>query len=68
MAINIQQSIYTELADFLVSQPTLEALAAYKVSPNIQQYIDSLLEKIGKVVYRQKHVWISKKFWPFHMS
>jgi hypothetical protein len=45
MAINIQQSIYTELADFLVTQPTLEQLAAYKVSPGIQQYIDELLER-----------------------
>jgi hypothetical protein len=45
MAINIQQSIYTELADFLVTQPTVEQLAAYKVSPGIQQYIDELLER-----------------------
>ena len=45
MAINIQQSIFSELADFLVSQPTLEAIAAYKVSPSVQQHIDGLLEK-----------------------
>jgi hypothetical protein len=45
MAINIQQSIFSELADFLVSQPTLEAIAAYKVSPGVQQYIDELLDK-----------------------
>ena len=45
MAANVQQSIYSEVADFLVSQPTLEALATYKVSTGIQQYIDDLLEK-----------------------
>ena len=45
MAVNVQQSIFTELADFLVSQPTLEELAAYKVSPGVQQHIDTLLEK-----------------------
>lgn len=45
MAIDTQHSIYTELADFLVSQPSLEALATYKVSSVVQQYIDSLLDK-----------------------
>jgi hypothetical protein len=45
MAVNIQQSIYAELADFLVTQPTLEELAAYKVSSGIQQHIDDLLER-----------------------
>lgn len=45
MALNVQQSIFSELAEFLVSQPTLEALAAYQVSPGIQQYIDMLLDK-----------------------
>jgi hypothetical protein len=45
MALNIQQSIFTELADFLVSQPSLEAIAAYQVSAGVQQYIDDLLEK-----------------------
>lgn len=45
MALNIQQSIFTEVADFLISQPTLEELAAYRVSPGMQQYIDMLLEK-----------------------
>ncbi len=45
MAVNTQQSIFAELADFLVTQPTLEALAAYKVSPGIQQHIDDLLER-----------------------
>lgn len=45
MAVNTQQSIYSELADFIVSQPTLEEIAAYHVSPEIQQHIDNLLEK-----------------------
>ena len=45
MAIDTQQSIYAEVADFLASQPTLEELAAYQVSATVQQYIDGLLEK-----------------------
>jgi hypothetical protein len=45
MALNIQHSIFIELADFLVSQPTLEELANYKVSPGVQQHMDNLLEK-----------------------
>jgi hypothetical protein len=45
MAVNIQQSIFSELADFLVTLPTLEALAAYKVSSGVQQHIDDLLER-----------------------
>jgi hypothetical protein len=45
MAINIQQSIYSELADFLVLLPSLEAIATYKVPMSVQQYIDNLLEK-----------------------
>ena len=45
MVVNVQRSIYTELADFLGSQPALEELAAYKVSAGIQQHIDDLLER-----------------------
>lgn len=45
MAVNIQQSIFGELADFLVTQPTLEELAAYKVSSGVQQHLDDLLER-----------------------
>ena len=45
MVLNVQQSIFAELADFLVTQPTLEQLANYKVSPGVQQHIDDLLEK-----------------------
>ena len=45
MAIYTQQSIYSELADFLVSQPTLEAIADYKMPLGVQQHVDDLLEK-----------------------
>lgn len=45
MVVNVQQSIFTELADFLVSQPTLEEIADYKVSPGVQQHLDDLLTK-----------------------
>jgi len=39
MAVNIQQSIFSEAADFIVSQPTLEEIIAYRVSPTFQEYI-----------------------------
>lgn len=45
MVVNVQQSIFAELADFLVTQPTLEELATYKVSSGVQQHIDDLLER-----------------------
>ncbi|MBL8165578.1 MAG: hypothetical protein JNJ61_26580 [Anaerolineae bacterium] len=45
MTVQVQQSIFTELADFLTSQPTLEDIAAYKVSPAVQERIDDLLER-----------------------
>jgi ATP-dependent RNA circularization protein (DNA/RNA ligase family) len=45
MSVQVQQSIFSELADFLVSQPSLEELAAYKVTTGVQMHIDSLLEK-----------------------
>jgi hypothetical protein len=45
MSVYIQQSIFAEIAEFLVAQPSLEAIAAYQVSPGIQQHIDSLLDK-----------------------
>lgn len=45
MVVNIQQSIASEVSDFLVSLPNLEALANYKVSAGLQQYIDTLLDK-----------------------
>ncbi len=43
--LNVQHSIFAELADFLATQPSLEELADYKVSTGIQQYIDDLLER-----------------------
>jgi len=45
MVLDVQQSIFAELADFLITRPSLEELANYKVSPTIQQHIDSLLER-----------------------
>lgn len=45
MVLNVQQSIFAELAEFLATQPSLEELADYKVSQGIQQYIDDLLER-----------------------
>lgn len=45
MAIHIEPSIFAELADFLVSQPTLEDIAAYKMSAGAQLHLDGLLEK-----------------------
>lgn len=45
MAINIQQSIFSELAEFITSQPSLEAIVNYRVSPAIDQRLHELLEK-----------------------
>lgn len=45
MAVNIQRSIISELSDFIVSQPSLEIIAAYTVSSSVQQRIDYLLNK-----------------------
>ncbi|MBK8024651.1 MAG: hypothetical protein IPK19_25315 [Chloroflexi bacterium] len=45
MTVNIQQSLYTEVADFLVSEPTLEAIAAYQMSSGIQRHLEDLLDK-----------------------
>ncbi len=45
MTIQPQQSIFSEVADFWLSQPTLEAVANYRVSTDIQQHIDDLLDK-----------------------
>ena len=45
MALDV---FYSELADFLVSQPTLEAIAEYKVPPGVQQHIHALLDKNGE--------------------
>lgn len=45
MTLNIQQSIFSELADFIVSQPTLDAIAAYRVPETLEQRVQELLEK-----------------------
>lgn len=45
MAVDTQHSIFSELADFIVSQPSLEAILAYRIPPTLQQHIDELLEK-----------------------
>lgn len=45
MVLDVQHSIFAELADFLAGQPTLEELADYKVSAGIQLYIEDLLER-----------------------
>ena len=45
MAINIEQSLFTELAEFIVSQPSLEEIANYKASSVINQRTEILLEK-----------------------
>ena len=45
MEINITQSIFSDLADFLVSQPTLDDIVSYRVSDSVQTYMDNLLEK-----------------------
>jgi hypothetical protein len=45
MAVNISPSIFEELANFIVSEPSLEAVAGYQVSLEVQAYIDDLLEK-----------------------
>lgn len=50
MAVDTQPSILTELADFLVSQPTLEEIASYSVSPAVQAHLEALLEKNRETV------------------
>lgn len=45
MTLNVQQSIFSEIADFLVSQPALEALAAYEMPLAVQQRVEMLLDK-----------------------
>lgn len=45
MDINIQQSIFEELADFIVSQPSLEEIAAYHAPEAVNNRVHYLLEK-----------------------
>jgi hypothetical protein len=45
MALNIQQSIFSEVAEFLVSRPSLETLAEYQAPDAAQERVALLLEK-----------------------
>jgi len=45
MTQHIQQSIFAEVADFLVTQPSLSDLAAYEMPASVQQHIEQLLDK-----------------------
>lgn len=45
MTVSIQASIYSDVADLLVSQPSLEDLANFRFAEPIQRYIENLLEK-----------------------
>ncbi len=45
MMLDLQQSIFIEIADFITSQPTLEDIIAYHISPSQQERIDDLLDR-----------------------
>lgn len=45
MTINIRQSLYAEIAEFIVSQPSLEAIVAYQLPADAQQWLDEALDK-----------------------
>jgi hypothetical protein len=45
MVVHIQQSIFSEIADFLVTRPTLDELAGYRISEGVQRHLDDLLER-----------------------
>lgn len=45
MAITTQHSVFDELAEFIVSSPTLEAVIAYRASPATEARVHELLEK-----------------------
>jgi hypothetical protein len=45
MTVNVQQSIFSELAEFIVSQPTLESIVDYRVPAELDQRVHDLLEK-----------------------
>jgi hypothetical protein len=40
-----QPSIMSELANFMVSRPTLEEILDYEISPSVQSRIDDLVER-----------------------
>jgi hypothetical protein len=45
MAVNIRESVFDELTDFIISQPSLEAMAAYHASEEVENRVHFLLEK-----------------------
>lgn len=45
MTVNVQQSIFSELAEFIVSQPTLESIIDYRIPTELDQRVHDLLEK-----------------------
>lgn len=45
MAVEYHPSIFAELADFIISQPSLEDVIDYKVPDPLDQRIEALLEK-----------------------
>jgi hypothetical protein len=45
MAVNVQQSIFSAIAEFMVSQPSLQQLADYRISPSLQHRLDELLQR-----------------------
>jgi hypothetical protein len=45
MLSNLRQSIFGEVADFIVSQPSLEAIIAYKMPEAMDERVHTLLEK-----------------------
>jgi hypothetical protein len=45
MALSIQASIFSEMAEFISSEPSIEAVAAYQIPSNVQERVDFLLEK-----------------------
>jgi hypothetical protein len=47
--ININSPVYTEVPDFLTSQPTSEQIASFKISPTLQERVEELLDKNREV-------------------
>lgn len=45
MAVEIHQSIFAELADFIILQPSLQDVIDYKVPEPLDDHIEALLEK-----------------------
>lgn len=45
MALNIHQSVFSELADFLVERPTLEAMIEHRLPDDLAERVHELLDK-----------------------